>query len=93
MSDKLKLSASERIMTLLDDASFVEIGSAVTARATDFNLESLDTPKDGVITGYGQIDGRLVYVYSQDISVLGGAIGEMHAKKISGESSMQRSLM
>ena len=83
MSDKLTLSASERINALLDDSSFVEIGSAVTARATDFNMGSLDTPKDGVITGYGQIDGRLVYVYSQDASVLGGAIGEMHAKKIS----------
>ncbi len=82
MSDKLTLSASERIATLLDDSSFVEIGSQVTARATDFNMSSLDTPKDGVITGYGLIDGRLVYVYSQDASVLGGAIGEMHAKKI-----------
>ena len=88
MSDKLKLSASERIATLLDDASFVEIGSEVTARATDFNEDSLDTPKDGVITGYGQIDGRLVFVYSQDVSVLGGAIGEMHAKKISNIYTM-----
>ena len=83
MSDKLTLSASERINTLLDDASFVEIGSEVTARATDFNEGSIDTPKDGVITGYGLIDGKLVYVYSQDASVLGGAVGEMHAKKIS----------
>ena len=83
MSDKLTLSASERIATLLDDSSFVEIGSQVTARTTDFNEGLLDTPKDGVITGYGLIDGRLVYVYSQDASVLGGAIGEMHAKKIS----------
>ena len=82
MSDKLTLSASERIATLLDDSSFVEIGSQVTARATDFNMSSLDTPKDGVITGYGLIDGRLVYVYSQDASVLGGAIGVMNAKKI-----------
>ena len=88
MSDKLKLTSSERIATLLDDASFVEIGSEVTARATDFNIDSLDTPKDGVITGYGQIDGRLVYVYSQDASVLGGAIGEMHAKKISAIYSL-----
>lgn len=82
MSDKLTMSASERIATLLDDSSFVEIGSEVTARATDFNEGSIDTPKDGVITGYGLIDGKLVYVYSQDASVLGGAIGEMHAKKI-----------
>lgn len=83
MSDKLTLSASERISKLLDDSSFVEIGSAVTARSTDFNENAIDTPKDGVITGYGLIDGKLVYVYSQDASVLGGAIGEMHAKKIS----------
>ena len=82
MSDKLKLSAGERINTLLDDASFVEIGSEVTARVTDFNEDSQSTPKDGVITGYGLIDGKLVYVYSQDASVLGGAVGEMHAKKI-----------
>ena len=82
MSDKLTMSASERITALLDDASFVEIGAEVTARATDFNENSIDTPKDGVITGYGLIDGRLVYVYSQDASVIGGAIGEMHAKKI-----------
>lgn len=82
MSDKQKLSASERINTLLDDYSFVEIGAEVTARTTDFNVSAADTPKDGVITGYGQINGRLVYVYSQDASVFGGAIGEMHAKKI-----------
>ena len=88
MSDKLKLSASERIASLLDDASFVEIGTEVTSRATDFNIGSLDTPRDGVITGYGQIDGRLVYVYSQDATVLGGAIGEMHAKKISAIYSL-----
>jgi len=82
MSDKLKLSASERINTLLDDSSFVEIGSGVTARVTDFNESPAATPKDGVITGYGLINGRLVYVYSQDVSVLGGSVGEMHAKKI-----------
>ena len=54
----------------------------VTARNTDFNIQDKDTPKDGVITGYGVIDGNLVYVYSQDAKVLGGSIGEMHAKKI-----------
>lgn len=75
-------SASRRIATLLDGGSFVEIGSAVTARNTDFNLQEKETPADGVITGYGVIDGNLVYVYSQDASVLKGAIGEMHAKKI-----------
>lgn len=74
--------ASQRITALLDDNSFVEIGAKVTARATDFNLKQTETPSDGVITGYGVIDGNLVYVYSQDASVLGGSIGEMHAKKI-----------
>ena len=75
-------SASRRIAALLDEGSFVEIGGAVTARSTDFNLKAKDTPSDGVITGYGVIDGNLVYVYSQDATVLKGAVGEMHAKKI-----------
>ena len=74
--------ASRRINALLDPNSFVEIGAKVTARATDFNLKQTPTPSDGVITGYGVIDGNLVYVYSQDASVLNGAVGEMHAKKI-----------
>lgn len=74
--------ASQRINSLLDENSFVEIGALVTARNTDFNLKQEETPSDGVVTGYGVIDGNLVYVYSQDASVLGGSIGEMHAKKI-----------
>ena len=74
--------ASQRIAALLDDNSFVEIGGLVTARATDFNLKPNETPSDGCITGYGVINGNLVYVYSQDASVLGGSMGEMHAKKI-----------
>ena len=74
--------ASQRIGALLDDNSFVEIGGQITARTTDFNMKQTDTPSDGVITGYGVIDGNLVYVYSQDASVLGGSVGEMHAKKI-----------
>lgn len=74
--------ASQRIASLLDDNSFVEIGGLVTARATDFNLKPNETPSDGCITGYGVINGNLVYVYSQDASVLNGTIGEMHAKKI-----------
>ena len=74
--------ASQRITALLDDNSFVEIGGLVTARATDFNLKPNETPSDGCITGYGVINGNLVYVYSQDASVLNGTIGEMHAKKI-----------
>ncbi len=74
--------ASQRIMSLLDENSFVEIGALVRARATDFNLKQTETPSDGVVTGYGVIDGNLVYVYSQDASVLNGSVGEMHAKKI-----------
>ena len=75
-------AASQRIAALLDAGSFVEIGGAVTARTTDFNMQEKETPGDGVITGYGVIDGNLVYVYSQNPEVLNGAIGEMHAKKI-----------
>ena len=74
--------ARQRITALLDENSFVEIGARVTARATDFNLKPVETPSDGVVTGYGVIDGNLVYVYSQDASVLGGSVGEMHARKI-----------
>ena len=82
MSNTAQSAASLRITSLLDDNSFVEIGGQVTARATDFNMSEKETPSDGVITGYGVIDGNLVYVYSQDASVLGGTVGEMHAKKI-----------
>ena len=71
--------ASERINALLDANSFVEIGGSMTARATDFNLEPKNTPADGVVTGYGVIDDKLVYVYAQDAAVMGGSIGEMHA--------------
>lgn len=74
--------ARQRILTLLDDNSFVEIGAMITARATDFNLKQTETPSDGVITGYGVIEGNLVYVFSQDQTVLNGSIGEMHARKI-----------
>ena len=74
--------ASRRIASMLDEGSFVEIGGAVTARNTDFNLQAKETPSDGVITGYGVIDDNLVYVYSQDATVLKGAVGEMHARKI-----------
>ena len=74
--------ASQRINALLDENSFVEIGALVTARATDFNLKQTETPSDGVVTGYGVINGNLVYVYSQDASVLNGSVGEMHARKI-----------
>ena len=83
MSNSAQSLASRRIKSLLDESSFVEIGAAVTARTTDFNMNNTDTPSDGVITGYGVINGSLVYVYSQDASVLGGSMGEMHAKRLS----------
>lgn len=82
MSNTGKSKAADRIAALLDESSFVEIGSQVTARSTDFNLAEEKAASDGVITGYGLIDGNLVYVYSQDASVLGGSVGEMHVKKI-----------
>ena len=68
--------AMQRITRLVDENSFIEIGSLVTARSTDFNLAATDTPSDGVITGHGLIDGNLVFIYSQDASVLNGTIGE-----------------
>ena len=76
--------ARARIDSLLDANSFVEIGARIKARSTDFNLKQTDTPSDGVVTGYGVVNGNLVYVYAQDPGVLGGSIGEMHAKKIVG---------
>ena len=82
MENKSKGKAVERIYALLDERSFVEIGQAVTARSTDFQLDKVETPSDGVVTGYGLINGCPVYVYSQDAQVLGGSIGEMHARKI-----------
>ena len=83
MSNATQSLAGTRIASLLDANSFVEIGHSVTARNTDFNMTEKKAPSDGVITGYGVIDGNLVYVYSQDASVLNGTVGEMHAKKIS----------
>ena len=82
MSTTQKMSARERIDSFLDANSFVEIGAMVKARTTDFNMQGINAPSDGVVTGFGLVDGRLVYVYSQDNSVLGGTIGETHAKKI-----------
>ena len=88
MSNSAQTSASRRIAALLDENSFVEVGAYITARSTDFNMAEQETPADGVVTGYGTIGGCLLYVYSQDASVLGGSMGEMHAKKICGIYSM-----
>lgn len=82
MSNATQSLAGIRITSLLDANSFVEIGQSVTARSTDFNMTENKAPSDGVITGYGVIDDKLVYVYSQDASVLNGTVGEMHARKI-----------
>ena len=82
MSETANSTARQRIEALVDENSFVELGASVTSRNTDFNLSAKDTPSDGVVTGHGLIDGNLVYIYAQDASVLGGSIGEMHARKI-----------
>lgn len=82
MGNGTATTAKARIEALLDAKSFVEIGAAVTARNTDFNLSEKKAPSDGVVTGYGMIDGNPVYVYSQDPAVLNGTVGEMHASKI-----------
>ncbi len=79
---KGKLSARERLTLLLDEGSFQEIGAFVTHRSTDFGMEKEVYPGDGVVTGYGNIAGRLVYVYSQDFTVFGGSLSETHAEKI-----------
>ncbi len=88
MSANKNSLAAQRLNRLLDENSFLEIGSLVTARSTDFNLNQTDTPSDGVMIGHGLIDGNLVFVYSQDVSVLNGTIGEMHAKKIASVYDM-----
>ncbi|PAW93572.1 methylmalonyl-CoA carboxyltransferase [Mucilaginibacter sp. MD40] len=79
---KGKLTARERLHFLLDDGSFQEIGMFVSHRSTDFGMEKEKYPGDGVVTGYGNINGRLVYVFSQDFTVFGGSLSETHAEKI-----------
>ncbi|PLV59415.1 acyl-CoA carboxylase subunit beta [Thermotoga sp. KOL6] len=78
-----KLTAWERLEILLDSGSFVEIDKFVEHRNTYFGLDKVKLPRDGVITGIGEINGRKVAVFSQDFTVMGGSLGEMHAKKIS----------
>src|SRR5881398_3330631 len=80
--EKGKLSARERLDLLLDDGSFVELDRFVVHRSSDFGLEAQKYYGDGVITGYGKIDGRLVYVFSQDFTVFGGSLSEAFAEKI-----------
>lgn len=80
--EKGKLTARERISLLLDDNSFQEIGQFVEHRSNSFGLDKNKIPGDGVVTGYGTIHGRPVYVFSQDFTVLGGSLSETHAQKI-----------
>ncbi len=77
-----KLTARERVEKLMDPGSFTEIDKFVTHRCTNFGMEKKEAPGEGVVTGYGTVDGRLVYVFAQDFTVLGGSLGEMHANKI-----------
>lgn len=79
---KGKLTARERIEVLLDPQSFEEVGMFVEHRCNNFNMDSKKFLGDGVVTGHGTINGRLVFVYSQDFTVLGGSLGEVHAQKI-----------
>ncbi len=79
---KGKLTARERLNILFDNNSFVEIGAFVKHRCTDFDLKYKELPADGVVTGYGQVEGRLVFAFSQDFTVSGGSLGEYHAEKI-----------
>jgi propionyl-CoA carboxylase beta chain len=79
---KGKLTARERIHFLLDEGSFQEMGMLVTHRSTNFGLEEQKFLGDGVVTGYGTVNGRLVYVFSQDFTVMGGSLAEAHAEKI-----------
>src|SRR6266536_3205820 len=79
---KGKLTARERIELLLDEGTFEEWDMFVEHRCTDFGMENQKVPGDGVVTGYGMINGRLVFVFSQDFTVFGGALSEAHAEKI-----------
>ena len=77
-----KLTARERLELLFDPGSFVEIDLHVRHRGTELGMDQRETPADGVITGFGTVDGRTVYAFSQDFTVMGGSLGEMHAQKI-----------
>jgi acetyl-CoA carboxylase carboxyltransferase component len=77
-----KMTARERLEKLFDAGTFVEIGLFVKHRCTNFGMDKKESPAEGVVTGYGQINGRLVYASAQDFTVIGGSLGEMHADKI-----------
>ena len=77
-----KLTARERINLLFDEGTFVEMDAFVKHRCVNFDMPSTEAPAEGVVTGYGKVNGRLVYAYAQDFTVIGGSLGEMHAAKI-----------
>ncbi|HZK10163.1 MAG TPA: carboxyl transferase domain-containing protein [Clostridia bacterium] len=77
-----KLTARERLALLFDKDTFIELDAFVSHRCTNFGMEKISAPGEGVITGYGYVDDRLVYAYAQDFTVIGGSLGEMHAEKI-----------
>jgi acetyl-CoA carboxylase carboxyltransferase component len=81
--EKGKFTARERVNLLLDENSFVELDLLVEHRCSNFGMDKIEAPGEGVVTGYGTINGRLTYVFAQDFTVIGGSLGEMHAKKIS----------
>ncbi len=80
--DSGKKTARERMDMLFDEGSFVEIDAFVTHRCNEFGMEKVQAPGEGVVVGYGTVDGRLVFAYAQDFTVIGGSLGEMHAAKI-----------
>lgn len=77
-----KLTARERLDLLFDEDTFIELDAFITHRSTNFGMDKVKAPGEGVVTGYGYIDDRLVYAYAQDFTVIGGSLGEMHAEKI-----------
>jgi len=77
-----RLTARERLSYLFDEGSFVEIDKFVTHRCTNFGMDKVEIPGEGVVTGYGKVNGRVVFAYAQDFSAVGGSLGEMHALKI-----------
>lgn len=83
-----KLTARERLISLFDENTFVEVDAFVETRGIDFDLQKKKVAGDGVITGYGSVDGRLVFASAQDFTIIGGSLGEMHAKKITKAMDM-----
>ncbi len=77
-----KMTARERLLNLFDEGTFIEVDAFIKNRCTNFGMDKLDLEGESVVTGYGQIEGRVVYAFSQDFTITGGALGEMHAKKI-----------